>query len=619
MQQKSSNGRKQFWFAILIILLLSLILLHFNSSALIRRRDIIQSSVSNSLYFVNTRIDIEDGVEPVNRLSVNDTRVEPEILTLGKNTSEPVVPFPSIENGMKHVEENVIEPVSPIPVIKSPVTDNGVEMEHVDDLVVIKGDLKDVKANGVQSVNETSILKNKEEHVDKVVVAEKRRQVVSDPCSGKYVYVHIIPRRFNADIIRECRAINVWTDMCYYLANAGLGPTLENSQGVFHSKGWFATDQFALEVIFNNRMKQYKCLTTNSSMASAIFIPFFAGLDVSRYLWFNTSMKNNGAFALVKWLRSRREWKVMGGRDHFLVAGRIAWDFRRLTTKESDWGNNLLALPETRNMTTLVIESSPWHSNDFAIPYPTYFHPSCDQDVFQWQDRMRRQRKHNLFSFAGAPRPNLKGSIRNQIIEQCIASKSKCRFLACTEKRNKCLDPSNLMKMFQNSVFCLQPPGDSYTRRSAFDSILAGCIPVFFHPGSAYVQYGWHLPQDYKKYSVLIPEDKIRDGTISIETELQKIPREEVRAMRETVISLIPKLIYADPRSKLETLEDAFDIAVKGVIERVDGIRAQMRRGENPEIDVDTQENYWKYSLFGTVGEHEWDHFFFRTWNITSP
>jgi xyloglucan galactosyltransferase MUR3 len=38
---------------------------------------------------------------------------------------------------------------------------------------------------------------------------------------------------------------------------------------------------------------------------------------------------------------------------------------------------------------------------------------------------------------------------------------------------------------------------------------LAGCIPVFFHPGSAYVQYTCHLPKNYARYSVSIPEDNV--------------------------------------------------------------------------------------------------------------
>ncbi|KAF5202083.1 Xyloglucan galactosyltransferase katamari1-like protein [Thalictrum thalictroides] len=231
-------------------------------------------------------------------------------------------------------------------------------------------------------------------------------------------------------------------------------------------------------------------------------------------------------------------------------------------------------MPELKNMSMLLIESSPYHSNEVAIPYPTYFHPSTDDDVLQWQEKMRRQKKRHLFSFAGAPRPQSLKSIRGRIIQQCQASSSKCKLLECRKSsKNVCHDPSSVMKLFQDSVFCLQPPGDSFTRRSAFDSILAGCIPVFFHPASAYTQYIWYLPQHYTKYSVFIPEDRIRNGTANIEQILARIPEKEVSAMRKEVIKLIPKVIYADPKLRLETLEDAFDFAVKGIIQRVNEVR----------------------------------------------
>ncbi|CAK9147738.1 unnamed protein product [Ilex paraguariensis] len=63
------------------------------------------------------------------------------------------------------------------------------------------------------------------------------------------------------------------------------------------------------------------------------------------------------------------------------VACRITWDFRRGINEDSGWGNKLMLFPEDKNMTILTIESSPWNSNDFAIPYPTYFHPSSDNEA----------------------------------------------------------------------------------------------------------------------------------------------------------------------------------------------------------------------------------------------
>ncbi|KAM1167438.1 hypothetical protein PS1_029676 [Malus domestica] len=469
--------------------------------------------------------------------------------------------------------------------------------------------VNDPRENKAESENGDEDAKP-EEHLDKR--DESDSESVSESCTGKYIYVHDIPSKFNKDLLKKCGSLSNWTDMCELASNFGLGPRLSNLEKVYSNTGWFATNQFLLEVIFHSRMKQYNCLTKNSSLASAIFVPYYAGLDVARYLWGSSiSTRDSGSLEIAKWLREKPEWKKMWGRDHFMVAGRITWDFRRWTDKNSEWGTKLMLLPESKNMTMLAIESSPWNSNDFAIPYPTYFHPSKDNEVFQWQNRMRRQKRRILFSFAGGPRPNLQNSIRNEIIDQCRAARRKCKLLECTTGPDKCHKPVFVMKMFQGSVFCLQPPGDSLTRRSIFDSILAGCIPVFFHPGSAYVQYVWHLPKDYTKYSVLIPAFDIKNGKVSIERTLQKIPRQKVYEMREEVVKLIPRVIYADPGSRLETLDDAFDIAVKGVLERVETIRKDMREGKNTSFDY-AEKVSWKYNLFGTVEEHEWDPFFER-------
>ncbi|PIN24391.1 hypothetical protein CDL12_02924 [Handroanthus impetiginosus] len=386
-------------------------------------------------------------------------------------------------------------------------------------------------------------------------------------------------RKFNDDYIKSCKLLNKWHHMCPYFDNMGLGQKLGNPQRLF----------------------------------SPIFVPYYSGLDISRYLFdsYNTSIKDADSLELFRLLKGKPEWNVMNGRDHFLVCGRITWDFRRAVDTDSEWGNKLMILPESQSITMLTIESSPWDKNDFAIPYPTYFHPSNDDQVYERQNKMRRQRRRTLFCFAGAPRPNMDGSIRGEIMAQCTAARQKCKMMECKNDKHNCLKPVNVMKMFQNSVFCLQPPGDSFTRRSTFDSILAGCIPVFFTPGSAYVQYLWHLPKEYSSYSVLIPEGDVKQKKVSIDNVLSKISKSRVSEMREQVIKLIPKVIYADPRSRLNKLEDAFDLTVKGVIERVDKLKRDMREGRSYGDEFDS-ESSWKYYTFGTTEQHEWDHYFKR-------
>ncbi|KAH1047071.1 hypothetical protein J1N35_037855 [Gossypium stocksii] len=88
------------------------------------------------------------------------------------------------------------------------------------------------------------------------------------------------------------------------------------------------------------------------------------------------------------------------------------------------------------------------------------------------------------------------------------------------------------------------PPGDSYTRCSMFDSILAGCIPVFFHPYSAHAQYIWYFPKNYTSYSVYIPANDIKHGSVSINESLSRFLEHRALAMRKEVVKLIPKVIW---------------------------------------------------------------------------
>lgn len=344
----------------------------------------------------------------------------------------------------------------------------------------------------------------------------------------------------------------------------------------------YGSDQFTLEIIFHNRMMRYDCLTDNPAEAAAIYLPYYAALDIGRHLWNQTiAVRDDLMNEMLQWLRSSPVWAVRGGRDHFTVVGRSTWDMQRKKDDDSYWGGKFMRVPETKNMTVLIVEaripehmSNKTHSNEIGIPFPTYFHPSKMSDIITWQENIQHFTRPHLFSFTGARRKNHTASaIRDQVIEQCLESAPRCKLFECGISGGKCRSPVSVMTLFQNSIFCMQPRGDSYTRRSIFDSMLAGCIPVFFHHNSAHEQYKWHLPRDYTKYSVYIPEDAVRNGTVKIEDVLLAYSAEQIENMREEIINMIPKLVYNNPRYKVEGIRDAFDVSVDSVIERIRWIR----------------------------------------------
>ncbi|XP_078158139.1 xyloglucan galactosyltransferase KATAMARI1 homolog [Carex rostrata] len=393
---------------------------------------------------------------------------------------------------------------------------------------------------------------------------------VIDPCTGRYVYLYDLPDCFNSQIVQNCRNLSVSSDICTYVTNSGLGHKLNDTRSstVLSETGWYVTDQFMLEIIFHNRMKQYECLTTDYSKSTAVYIPFYLGLSVMRKLWEDSpSQRDTLTNDLFRWLRARPEWTAKGGTDHFMAIGRVVWDFQRTT--DNGWGVKFLSTPEGKNITALLIETSNWRENEFGIPYPTYFHPSENSQVVAWQEKVRSTKRPWLFSFAGARRPSKISTTRDLIIDQCDNA-TLCNLQECGSGAKDCYLPSNIMGVFMSSMFCLQPPGDTFTRKSVFDSMVAGCIPVFFCSETAYTQYRWYLPSNFNKFSVYIPEKAVREKTVRIEDLLLGYSDEQIHEMRENVISMIPTLVYKDPTTESDDdVHDAFRVAVDGVLLRI--------------------------------------------------
>lgn len=383
-------------------------------------------------------------------------------------------------------------------------------------------------------------------------------------CDGRGIYVYDLPSKFNKDLVGQCHDMVPWVDFCKYFDNEALGqriPKLGN--------GLYQTHQYSLEPIFHSRVLKHPCRVYNESEAKLFYVPFYGGLDILRWHFKNVSngIKDTLSSELIKWLEKQWPWARNSGKDHVFVLGKISWDFRR--NDDSSWGTRFLELDQMQNPIKLLIERQPWHVNDIGIPHPTYFHPHSDDDIISWQLKLIRSSRRNLVSFAGAPRPDQPDNMRSMLISQCkSADNGVCHFLNCSS--GGCDQPESVIELFMESEFCLQPPGDSPTRKSVFDSLVSGCIPVFFCPFTAYYQYPWHLSADHGKYSVFIDQEEVKQRKVNAVERLMKISPREREDMRSFIVyELLPGLLYADSNSKLEKYQDAFSIAMNSLLERV--------------------------------------------------
>ncbi|XP_021724336.1 xyloglucan-specific galacturonosyltransferase 1-like [Chenopodium quinoa] len=391
----------------------------------------------------------------------------------------------------------------------------------------------------------------------------------SDNCEGRGIYVYDLPPKFNKDLVAKCNEIMPWLDFCKYFANDAMGePILELGNS------WYNTHQFSLEPIFHKRILKHPCRVDKAEEAKLFYVPFYGALDM---LWSHfspvkvPSNESQGAQArfyalskdIVEWLKQQKMWKRHFGLDHVFVLGKNSWDLRR--SEYLHWGTPLLELDELQNPIKLIIERHPWHMNDVGVPYPTYLHPRSDKEIVAWQEKIRQVPRKYLVSFAGAPRKD-PTSIRSSLIEQCTSALGVCKFLNCGEKL--CVESAPVVKLFMESEFCLQPDGDSPTRKSVFDSLIAGCIPVVFDPFTAHYQYPWHLPEDHNKYSVFIDQEEVKASKVNVVEKLVNIPLKQRQEMRKNIINeLMPRLVYANANAKLEKFEDAFTIAVNNALQ----------------------------------------------------
>ncbi|KAJ8764188.1 hypothetical protein K2173_005368 [Erythroxylum novogranatense] len=404
-------------------------------------------------------------------------------------------------------------------------------------------------------------------------------------CTDRWIHIRRLPSRFNLDLLTNCSQYPLVDSFCPYLPNHGLGPKTHN-----RSQSWYRTNPLLLELTFHRRMLEYPCLTSDPSLANAIYLPYYAAIDALRYLYgpdVNNSMEHG--LELYEYLRENEGWiwNKRGGIDHFLVMARPAWDFSQSPDADPPiWGTSFLELPEFYNITALVVESRPWPWQEQAVPYLTSFHPPSLALLESWIKRVKASRRTTLMLFAGgggiAAQPNIRRSIRNEcenstndhgglVTNRGYQYSKVCDIVDCSNGICE-HDPIRYMRPMLQATFCLQPPGDTPTRRSTFDAIIAGCIPVFFEEQAATSQYDWHLPLGtYHQFAVLIPKEDVVFKGLKILDVLMGIPRGRIRRMREKVIELMPRVVYRKHGSPLglRSKKDAVDIAVEGALQRI--------------------------------------------------
>lgn len=119
-------------------------------------------------------------------------------------------------------------------------------------------------------------------------------------------------------------------------------------------------------------------------------------------------------------------------------------------------------------------------------------------------------------------------AVRNLVHRQCRSMPDDCHSIHYS------YHPGPQLLMKQNATFCLEPGGDTPFRKSVYDSIAMGCIPVLFSPQTAraapWLWEGWQ-----ERSRVVVPRQDFLAGRIELRELLRSMPTEMLREMQETL------------------------------------------------------------------------------------
>ena len=327
------------------------------------------------------------------------------------------------------------------------------------------------------------------------------------------------------------------------------------------------TSQFALHKIFYERALLDPHRTLDASLATSFFIPFDIGMHTA-FLESNGRMRRSNcpsAPSVIQRLNESAHFRRSMGHDHIVVfslnqnmnyfmAGQRCQDFLRFC-----WNCTKLSIDEYLfTAQDRVFEMKNRGINWHAVPFPSDYHYSTRAladdaaplphpaaaalapTVFKTADPSssspssssssallppweRPDPRPTIVSFTGSPRRynDIATAMREALIKQCASHGTSCVYGKYSHDPKALSNPGKLLR---ESVFCLQPPGDMPTRKSVFDSILSGCIPVLFHPLTARLMYEWHWGQQLWE-EIAVNFDSNADSHLLVDNKADMVAR----------------------------------------------------------------------------------------------
>lgn len=397
-------------------------------------------------------------------------------------------------------------------------------------------------------------------HVCGLPIRERMDTVFKKPTTNfKYkIYIYDLPARFNTNITWCNKMARKQQTMCSNFSSFGHGSQLYADDELSVRNTWM----FSLEVIIHHKLLHSRYRTYDPGEADMFYIPYYSGLNC---LCQRSGLTHN----VTRNLEALREYMLRqkaftSNKPHFMALAKIE-------REQAITSCPVLRHPLFMDYNTAFvgIEKDIWHTFTtkpfIVVPYPSYGHFMSGADTsVQGNSYMShlfcRERKILMFLASGTRFRNHK-DFRALIIKQLPyythlpydtyirplvnVSRTRAVFLAtpeCTGHHHE-----DTMKWMKQCIFCLQPSGDSPTRKSFYDAILSGCIPVIFHIKNKSVKYPFDTWLDYSRFTVQLNESDIYAGR-SLQDLMRPYTIPSVyQRLQRALLEVLPLMQYSVP------------------------------------------------------------------------
>ena len=302
------------------------------------------------------------------------------------------------------------------------------------------------------------------------------------------------------------------------MSESGYGKIFSSADGINFRNTWHGF----LDVTIHHRLLRSAYRTMDPEQADVFYIPYYAQMLC------RCSRNRNGCFGsrILKDLYSNiTELPYFAaGKPHFITLGMPEMFYGMAYVPK--WLANVLHIVLEVAHKTRITNPKRWYYNTLVAPYQSFGHFTHADVTSYMNSIMNKPRPIHVF-LAGASHGTDKGdsqALRNTVIRQMpmqMHHSYSTFFKLCKNCSDDVImftayrtcvyiQAERIIGWMQNSVFCLQPPGDTATRKSFYDSIISGCIPVLFELPyiPTRVTYPFDTKIDYSKFTVMIPANK---------------------------------------------------------------------------------------------------------------